>query len=223
MTKSVQVIAVPHPLQGPGFPGYVEDESYSDWVESFIRNGADFVFEEAAGRKPSIAQQFADSFLGSGHYLDIDPSREERPKFGLAKDSGGGGPIDPMRSTDIYEQSDVDQQKKREELWQKRIEGQTFTKGLVICGLAHALSVAFRLRAPGVEVEVYTYIPYGKLCPRQHRQDNEVPCQVSVSFDEIHLEMIVPDAIFKATLKKPTSCTLSTKSGDTRRASLVFD
>lgn len=47
-------------------------------------------------------------------------------------------------------------------------------------------------------------------------------CQVSVG-TEIHFELIVPDAIFKATMRKPSSCTLSTRSGDTRRATLVFD
>lgn len=223
MGKQVQVIAVPHQLQGPGFHGYVKDESYSDWIEAFIRNEVDFVFEEAAGRGPSIAEQLADSILGPGHYLDIDPPRDERPKYGLAKDSGGGGPIDPVHSTDIYEQSDVDEQRKREELWQKRILGQPFKKGLVICGTAHALSVAFRLRAPDVEVEVYTYTPHGKLCPRQHREQGELPCKVSSSSDEIHFDVIVSENALRATMKKPMSCTLSTPSGDARRAVLIFD
>jgi hypothetical protein len=47
-------------------------------------------------------------------------------------------------------------------------------------------------------------------------------CHVSVE-TEIHFELIVPDGVFKATITKPTSCTLSTKSGDTRRAVLLFD
>jgi hypothetical protein len=47
-------------------------------------------------------------------------------------------------------------------------------------------------------------------------------CQGSVN-TEVHFELIVPDAVFKATIRKPTSCTLSTKSGDTRRAVLLFD
>lgn len=222
MSRCVQVIAVPHQLQGPGFHSYVEDESYSDWVGAFIRNGVDFVFEEASGRGPSVGQQLADSVLGPGHYLDIDPSRDERPKYGLAKDSGGGGCIDPMNSADVYEQSNVDQQRKREELWQERIQAKTFKKGVVICGTAHALSVAFRLRAPGVEVEVYTYTPHGKLCPRQHRQEYELPCQVSAG-PEVHFQIIVTDSVFKATTKRPAFCTLSTKSGETRRAVLAFD
>lgn len=40
---------------------------------------------------------------------------------------------------------------------------------------------------------------------------------------EICLEVILPDPVFHATIAKPSSCMLSTKSGDTRRAVLVFD
>ena len=39
---------------------------------------------------------------------------------------------------------------------------------------------------------------------------------------EMHFELIVPDAFFHATTSKPTSCTLSTRGGDTRRAILTF-
>ena len=46
-------------------------------------------------------------------------------------------------------------------------------------------------------------------------------CYIS-SGSEIRLDVILPDSVFKATITKPTSCTLSTKSGDTRRATLVF-
>jgi hypothetical protein len=46
-------------------------------------------------------------------------------------------------------------------------------------------------------------------------------CQGSVD-TEVHFELIVPESVFEATMTKPTSCTLSTKSGDTRRAVLVF-
>jgi hypothetical protein len=47
-------------------------------------------------------------------------------------------------------------------------------------------------------------------------------CHVSAG-PEIHFELIVPDGVFKAAITKPTSCTLSTRSGDTRRATMVFD
>jgi len=47
------------------------------------------------------------------------------------------------------------------------------------------------------------------------------PCYIS-SGSEIHLEVVVPDAVFKATMATPASCSLSTKSGDARRAVLAF-
>jgi hypothetical protein len=46
-------------------------------------------------------------------------------------------------------------------------------------------------------------------------------CHVSAGA-EIHADLIVSDVVFKAMMWKTTSCTLSTKSGDTRRATLVF-
>lgn len=168
MSQSVQLIAVPHQLQGPGFNGYVADSSYSDWVESFVRAGIDFVFEEASGRGPSIAEQLTHSILKPNCYLDIDPPANERHKYGLAASSATGGPIDPSNSTDIYESPYVDEQRKREELWLKRIQSEKFKKGLMICGLAHSLSFAFRLQNAGMTVAVSTYIPHGKLCNRRH-------------------------------------------------------
>jgi hypothetical protein len=46
-------------------------------------------------------------------------------------------------------------------------------------------------------------------------------CYVSAG-REVHFDLIVPDSVFHATVRKPTSCTLSTRSGDTRTAMLVF-
>jgi hypothetical protein len=48
-------------------------------------------------------------------------------------------------------------------------------------------------------------------------------CYVSAGGAEIHFGLIVPDSVFYATIKEPTSCTLSTRSGDTGRAVLMFD
>jgi hypothetical protein len=48
-----------------------------------------------------------------------------------------------------------------------------------------------------------------------------VPCYTSTG-KEIHFNLIVPDGVFRATINKTSFCTLSTKSGDTRRATLVF-
>ncbi len=57
--------------------------------------------------------------------------------------------------------------------------------------------------------EVEAHLKYGALCYISNGP-------------EIHFELTVPDVVFRATTRKTTSCTLSTKSGDTRRATLVF-
>jgi len=174
MSKSVVVLAVPHPLQGPGFTGYIDDPAYSRLIEGLIKR-ADFVFEEAGGRKPSTAETLAESLLGTGHYLDIDPPPGERHKYGIAKETGGWYPFDPFQSAapdipaDGCEWSIVEEHRKREELWLKRVQAQPFSKGLAICGLAHGLSFAFRLSSAGISVdETQSYIPHHKLCTRSH-------------------------------------------------------
>lgn len=51
----------------------------------------------------------------------------------------------------------------RELSWLKQIKEKQFTKGLLICGVAHGLSMAFRLQDAGFDVEVYDYrIPLRK-------------------------------------------------------------
>lgn len=170
MTRSAVVLAVPHQLQGPAFGGYVDDPSYSLLLENVTRDGVDFVFEEASGRTPSTAEQVAVSRLGEDHYLDVDPSVDERPKYGIAKVTGGGGPIDPFRSKDIYESALLDEQRKREDLWVQRVVAQPFKKALIIVGLAHGLSLGFRLASAGIEVrDVFLYIPHEKVCRKPHR------------------------------------------------------
>ena len=46
-------------------------------------------------------------------------------------------------------------------------------------------------------------------------------CHISVD-KNIHFELLVPHTVFLATTNKTSFCTLSTNSGDTRRATLVF-
>ena len=173
LSKSILVLAVPHQLQGSGFRGYVDDPSYSRLVGDLIK-GMDFVFEEAAGHRPSTAEDLATLLLGPGRYLDVDPPRDERPKYGIATNTGGGEPIDLYRSelgipAATYEYALVEENIKREELWRRRVQTQEFNKGLAICGLAHSLSFAFGLKSVGITVEKsYNYIPYHKLCTRFH-------------------------------------------------------
>jgi hypothetical protein len=147
MSKSAVVLGVPHPLQGPEFRG-------------------------CSGLGPSIAEGHADSLLGKGHYLDIDPPPSDRDKHAVAKVTSGWVPIDSWQTSvhaDGYEWSIVDEQRKREELWLQRVQSQPFKKGLVICGTSHGLSFAFRLLSAGIGVDqAYSYLPHHKLCSRPH-------------------------------------------------------
>src|ERR1700758_1238681 len=133
MSKSIIVHGIAHQIQGSRFVGYVEDSSYAPWIRSLIRsNEIDFVYEEASGRGPSVAENLVRSLENIG-YLDVDPSATERLKFGIAERVSEGGPIDPCHPIDIYELSNVGEQKKPEEEWLKRIQGTEFRNGLMIC------------------------------------------------------------------------------------------
>ncbi len=170
--RSIRVLGVPHRLQGPGFRDYVADPSYRHWVEDYMRAGVDIVFEEAAGRKPSIVADLASDLSANSkpiRYVDIDPAENERRKYGITTESANGAPVDPLDSDDFYESPYISENINRENLWLKRILEEQFEKGLVVCGLAHTLSFAYRLHAAEINVvEACTYIPHGKLCKRQH-------------------------------------------------------
>jgi hypothetical protein len=156
MTRCVVLLATLHEFQGPGFQGYVEDSFYEDTVESCIRTGRiDFVFEEAAGRSPSIAEDHANSLLGPGHYLDVD--RRDEPSL-----HSGPRPICGLTAVS------VGQCRKREGVWFERMNGEDFKKALLICGVGHSLSFAFRLQDAGFNVELCQHLPYERLCKREH-------------------------------------------------------
>jgi hypothetical protein len=156
IVKSVVVLSVPHQLQGPGFQGYLESQSYSRLVTDLINRGKiDFVFEEAGGRAPSTAKDLAESLLGPGHYLDVDPAPAERGKCGIVKRTSPKPLV-----IENCENAHIDEQKEREEEWTKRIETSSFRNGLLICESCHNLSIAFRLSSVGINVaRAYSYLP----------------------------------------------------------------
>ncbi|HVA71484.1 MAG TPA: hypothetical protein VNF02_00125 [Candidatus Limnocylindrales bacterium] len=176
MSRSMQVLSVLHRLQGLRFKGYVQEPSYERLVNCLMRQ-ADFVFEEAAGRLPSVAQILADKILGSGHYLDVDPPPDERQQYGIAEKTGEDFPIDPSQlcsdvTPDVCHCAFVNEHRKREELWLQKIQAQSFGRSLMVCGSAHGLSLAFRLESAGLsEVRLYEYIPYNKVCA--HRMQGQ--------------------------------------------------
>lgn len=73
-----------------------------------------------------------------------------------------------MEYTDNEEWSDVVGQEARENFWLRSVLNTSFERGLVIVGLAHTLSFAFRLVSSGINVgTTYTYNPYDRLSTHQ--------------------------------------------------------
>jgi hypothetical protein len=116
-TRRIVILGIPHALQGPGFSGFIKDTSYRTLVENLIRDEVDFVFEEAAGQAPSIAEELTRSLIGPGRYLDFDPGLTERSKHGIDIEIATFFMIAPFDSSDTCGSSLVGVQGKREQLW----------------------------------------------------------------------------------------------------------
>ncbi len=163
MSRKVIVLGTYHQLQGTKFTGYVENPTYTKAVSDLIRfDKVDFIFEECSGHGPSIAEDLA-AEPGSIRYLDIDPCRAERTKFGIPEDVQDCGPVDHFGSSDALCEQDLNGHRLREELWMKRISAEDFKVGLAICGMAHGLSIGFKLQDGGFEVKVVQYVLGGKI------------------------------------------------------------
>lgn len=162
VTKSALVLGVAHQLQGPKFTDFV-DHHWFHWLARKNITESDFVFEEASGKGPSIAEDLANEILSPGHYADIDPPADERARYGIPDGASGCVVIDPPH--DYYEWVSIDAQKVREELWLRKITETSFKKAFVIVGFGHSLSLAFRLSSAGVLVEkALSFVPHHKLC-----------------------------------------------------------
>jgi len=161
------VLGVPHEVQGEKFLKSIDDECYRDLVEQLIGvHKCDFLFEEAAGLTPSHAEILANSRSDRIGYMDVDPPRHEREQNDLSVDTGGSFVVDLWQTSPCVARiEDVSSHAAREEFWLTRICEKKFSSALMICGLAHCLSFAFRLRTAGYEVEnCLHYLPYDKLC-----------------------------------------------------------
>jgi hypothetical protein len=163
-TSKIVILGVPHQVQGDKFAGAFGDECYCDILEELIAiHSCDFIFEEASGRIPSHASKKKTAALG---YLDVDPAKEDREKYGLAKDTGESFMHDPMSETPCESRLEhVERHEAREQFWVARIKEKQFTSALMICGMAHSLSLSFRLKNAGYQVEkCIQYWPHDKLC-----------------------------------------------------------
>ena len=167
--KAVILLGTAHRVQGAerGICN-IEDRDYETLIEQlWLKYSVDFVFEEASGLGPTFAEKFALAKLGQNRYKDIDPSAADRKRPGIPSETGKDYRIGKLN----FDTNDwgsareelIDVQETREHLWLPFIREQTFTTGLVICGQAHLLSFAFRLKSYGFDVTAYSYMPYALL------------------------------------------------------------
>ena len=169
-TKRIVVLGTSHCLQGAVNSRWenIDDPSYRRLVEQLISSyRAEIIFEEASGCGPTEAQKIAE--LAQIRYMDVDPSPAERVRLGMRpRPPGMDGILIDERGLDWYSLDDVEAQDQRENHWLREIKESDFNCGLLICGAWHSLSLAFRFRAAGFQVEALSYFPIHKLCPRTH-------------------------------------------------------
>jgi hypothetical protein len=158
MSGDVIVLSTQHELQGEKFHGYVEDPFYEQLLKNLIVNEKlDFIFEEASGRTPTITENLASSVLGPNRYLDVDPSRDQREGLGISPTTNEPWMIGTPPNVAFANWQFPDVHAKREEFWIQRMMERDFTSAVIICGLAHGLSFAFRLQSAKFKVKAITY------------------------------------------------------------------
>jgi hypothetical protein len=159
MIPRVTVLATLHVVQGAEKRvGNVHDPMYVTLLEKLmISERVDFIFEEASGLGPTIAEKLALEKLAFGHYVDIDPARNERGDFGIPTNSSEPNMIGSPPSVAFANWQILDVHAKREELWLQRIQQRKFESALVICGLVHLLSFSFRLQTAKFSVQAINY------------------------------------------------------------------
>jgi hypothetical protein len=159
MSPRVTVLATLHVVQGAEKRhGNVYDPMYESLLDKLmISEGVDFIFEEASGLGPTIAEKRALERLAFGHYVDIDPAKGERSDFGIPAISSEPHMIGAPPSVAFANWQILDVHARREDLWLKRMQQHEFQSALVICGLVHLLSFAFRLQSANFSVQAINY------------------------------------------------------------------
>jgi hypothetical protein len=174
MSKHVIVLGTVHQLQGAEKDQRaIIDPTYRQILETKIeQDKIDFVFEESNPDEGStIAEKTCRKELGDGRYALIDPSRDQRTSLGIGKtvDCCCWNPMDDtVEAKDWICELYPEEHKKREAHWIEMIQKVKFDRGLLICGHAHLLSISFRLQSQNYSVESHSYMPYHRLCERQH-------------------------------------------------------
>jgi hypothetical protein len=155
----VTVLGTLHTMQGAEKRlGNMHDPMYVTLLNRLMSSEeVDFIFEEASGLGPTIAEKLALERLAFGHYVDIDPARSERAELGIPLSANEPHMIGAPPKVAFAQWQVLDGQTKREELWIKRMQQSEFKSALVICGLVHLLSFAFRLQAAKFSVQAIDY------------------------------------------------------------------
>jgi hypothetical protein len=152
------VLGTYHNVQGlKNFGRSLTDPDYKPILEYLKqKHDVDFIFEEATGHGPSIASDMA-----AGGYLDIDSETTDEALSHFPEDSHTLvlEILHKFRVQEIPTKLGLTVQEWRESTWVTKIKAQQFKTGLVICGVVHTLSIAFRLKAEGFGVEAYCYQP----------------------------------------------------------------
>jgi hypothetical protein len=172
LSKTVVFVGTSHRLQGAEKGSCnIDDPDYRTLISQLWQNHSiDFVFEEASGLGPTFAEKFALEKIGPDRYKDIDPSAGGRKKLGISTETGRdcriGRPNLDTGHWGFGREEFVEVHEKRECFWLPFIREPEFISALVICGHAHLLSFAFRLKAERFDVKAYSYMPYALLaCP----------------------------------------------------------
>jgi hypothetical protein len=159
MNPRVTVLATLHVIQGAEKRhGNMHDPMYLALLNKLmVSEEVDFIFEEASGLGPTIAEKLALEKLGLGRYLDIDPARGERTELGIPVSTHEPNMIGAPPKVAFANWQLLEVHSRREELWMKRMQQQEFGSALVICGLVHLLSFAFRLQIANFSVQAIDY------------------------------------------------------------------
>lgn len=159
MNPRITVLATLHVLQGAEKRhGNLHDPMYVTLLKNLIiSEGVEFIFEEASGLGPTIAEKLSQQQLGFGRYLDIDPANADRVEFGIPSNSNEPHIIGTPPKVAFAHWQILEVHAKREILWMNRIQQRKFESALVICGLVHLLSLAFRLQTAQFSVQAIDY------------------------------------------------------------------
>jgi hypothetical protein len=112
---------------------------------------------------PTTAERLAAEILGNAHYLDVDPPIQKRKDLNFPAASNQPYMVGIPPDAGFANWQSVKVHEARERFWLQTMQAKEFGNWLIICGIAHMLSFAFRLQAASFEVKPIDYLPRHKL------------------------------------------------------------